>query len=149
MRQIDDSVGRILERVDLSDSVVFFTSDHGDYAGNRGLLRKIPWIPYDDLARVPLVAAGRDVAGGRRSGQLVQSCDIPLTLLDYAGVTPPPGVDFGSAACVRCSKTERTPTPATRGVLRNERRIVDGATGPAQVRLDAGLGRRRVVRRDA
>ena len=96
VRQIDDSVGRILERVDLSDSVVFFTSDHGDYAGNRGLLRKIPWIPYDDLARVPLIAAGRDVAGGRRSGQLVQSCDIPLTLLDYAGVTPPPGVDFGT-----------------------------------------------------
>lgn len=96
VRQIDDSVGRILERIDLSDSIVFFTSDHGDYAGHRGMLRKIPWIPYEDLARVPFVVAGRDVDGGRRATQLVQSCDIPLTCLDYAGVAPPPGVEWSS-----------------------------------------------------
>ena len=92
---------RRLHRVDpgparSAKSVVFFTSDHGDYAGNRGMLRKIPWIPYDDLALVPLVVAGPDVVGGRRLPDLVQSCDLALTCLDYAGVDVPPGVDFGT-----------------------------------------------------
>jgi choline-sulfatase len=87
--QIDDAVGRILESVDLSRSIVFLTSDHGDYAGHRGLLQKVPWIPFDDLARVPLVVAGFDVVGGRRVSSLVQSCDFALTCLDYAGLTVP------------------------------------------------------------
>jgi choline-sulfatase len=96
VKQIDDSIGSILERLDRANSVVFFTSDHGDYAGNRGMLRKFPWIPYDDLARVPLVVAGPDVSGRRRWPDLVQSCDIALTCLDYAGVDLPPGIDFGT-----------------------------------------------------
>ena len=84
--QIDDAVGRILELVDMTQSVIFFTSDHGDYAGHRGLLQKNPAIPFDDLARVPLVVAGFDVVGGRRVSSLVQSCDFSLTCLDYAAV---------------------------------------------------------------
>lgn len=86
IRQIDDAVGEILEEVDLSRSIVFFTSDHGDYAGHRGMLKKVPWIPFDDLARVPLVVAGQGVVGGRRVSTLVQNCDFALTCLDYAGV---------------------------------------------------------------
>src|SRR5262249_9430450 len=46
VKQIDDSVGRIVEGLNLDNTVVFFTSDHGDYSGNRGMLRKTPWIPY-------------------------------------------------------------------------------------------------------
>ena len=72
--------------VDLDSTVVFFTSDHGDYSGHRGLMRKDPWIPFDDLARVPFLAVGRDIAGGRRVGSLVQSFDFTLTALDFAGV---------------------------------------------------------------
>jgi arylsulfatase len=86
MRQIDDSIGKILDELDLTRSVVFFTSDHGDYAGHRGVLRKAPWIPFDDLARVPLVVAGIGVAGSRRVATLVQSSDFVPTCLEYAGV---------------------------------------------------------------
>jgi arylsulfatase len=89
VKQIDDAVGRILERIDLTRSVVFFTSDHGDYSGHRGMLGKVPWIPFDDLARVPLVVAGYDVLGGRRVLDLVQNCDFALTCLDYAGIEVP------------------------------------------------------------
>ena len=92
IRQIDDSVGRILGHIDSSSSVVFFTSDHGDYAGHRGMLKKVPWVPFDDLAHVPLVVSGYDVIGGRRETSLVQSCDFALTCLDYAGVEIPPGI---------------------------------------------------------
>jgi len=96
VKQIDDALGRIVDQLDLAESVVFFTSDHGDYAGNRGLLKKKPWIPYDDLARVALVVAGCGIEGGRRVGELVQSCDFALTALDFADVAIPAGVEFST-----------------------------------------------------
>jgi arylsulfatase A-like enzyme len=96
IRHIDHAVGRILEQLDLSKTVVLFTSDHGDYSGHRGLLRKAPWIPFDDLARVPLVLSAPDARGGRRVPSLVQTSDFPLTCLDYAGVDPPAGIEFDS-----------------------------------------------------
>jgi len=92
LRQIDDAMGRLLEQIDLDCTGVFFTSDHGDYAGHRGLLRKAPWIPFDDLARVPLVAAGLDFAQGTKVPSLVQSSDLPQTWLDLVGIDPPEGL---------------------------------------------------------
>ena len=96
VKQIDDALGRILASLDLDSTLLLYTSDHGDYAGHRGLMRKTPWVPFDDLARVPLVMAGGPVAGGRRVTEVVQSCDLALTCLDAAGLEPPRGVDFGT-----------------------------------------------------
>ena len=93
VNQIDVAVGHIIDQLDLSRSVLFFTSDHGDYAGHRGLLMKQPWIPFDDLARVPFFATGADVAGGRSISTLVQTPDFAVTCLDYAGVELP-GASF-------------------------------------------------------
>ncbi len=87
--QIDDAVGRILEHIDLARTLVVFTSDHGDYAGHRGLLQKVPWIPFDDLARVPLVVAGLDANCGERVSSLVQSYDFVPTCLDYTNINIP------------------------------------------------------------
>ena len=83
MKQIDDALPHASrpQLTRTSQSIVFFTSDHGDYAGHRGLMRKNPWIPFDDLARVPFFVAGGGVAGGRRVPQLVQSCDVASTCL--------------------------------------------------------------------
>jgi arylsulfatase A-like enzyme len=87
--QIDDAIATIVEHVDFSRSLMLFTSDHGDYSGHRGLMRKSPIISFDDLARVPMFATGLGVTPGRRVAEVVQSCDIPLTLLDYAGIDAP------------------------------------------------------------
>ena len=88
IKHIDDAVGRLIEQLDMTSTLVAFTSDHGDYAGHRGLMRKTPWMPFDDLARVPLFYAGLGVAGGRVVPNLVQSYDFALTALDYAGLAP-------------------------------------------------------------
>lgn len=112
VKQIDDALGRLLAQLDLTSTLVFFTSDHGDFAGHRGLMRKNPWVPFDDLARVPFLIAGGHVAGGRRVPQLVQSCDIALTCLDFAGIARPDGVDFDT---------------------RSLRPILDGSAGPADL----------------
>lgn len=84
--QIDDAVGEIVTELDLADAIVWFTSDHGDYGGRRGLVRKIPWIPFDDLARVPTFVTGGIVTGPpRREPSPTQSFDFATTCLDLSG----------------------------------------------------------------
>jgi len=89
IRQIDDAVGELLEHVDLDNTVVFVTTDHGDYYGRRGRWLKTPGVPFDDLARVPFFCAGTGCEGGRRETGLVQNSDIALTCLELAGVKGP------------------------------------------------------------
>jgi arylsulfatase len=89
VRHIDDVIGQVLMRFPPDRSYVAFTSDHGDYGGHRGLANKAPWIPFDDLLRVPLVVTGPGVARGRRVDALVQSSDLALTFCDAAGIDVP------------------------------------------------------------
>lgn len=95
IRHIDDSMGAILGALDAEKSVTFFTSDHGTYSGHRGLIGKVPWLPFDDLAKVALACRAPDGRPGARISAPVQSFDVAMTCLDYAGITPPPGVFDG------------------------------------------------------
>jgi choline-sulfatase len=86
VRQIDDGIGRLLDALPGERTLVWYTSDHGDYAGHRGLLQKVPWIPFDDLVRVPLIMAGPGVMAGRIVDDIVQPYDLVPTCLQAAGV---------------------------------------------------------------
>ena len=128
VKQIDDAVGRLLDALDFTQTVVFFTTDHGDYAGNRGLLRKMPTFPFDDLARVPFFVSGASVAGRHRVDQVVQSYDFALTCLDLAGVTPPRTPCSTRRACDRSCKTAPRCDPRATGFQRN---VIAHGDGPA------------------
>ena len=56
-RLADESLGTVLEALEDSgewdDTVVIFTSDHGDMCGSHGLRSKGPFV-YDEIMRVPL-----------------------------------------------------------------------------------------------
>jgi choline-sulfatase len=117
IRQVDDAVGRLVDLLDLDETVLCFTSDHGDYSGHRGLMRKHPWIPFDDLARVPLFVTGRRIEGGRQVEDPVQSYDVALTYLDYAGVAPPAGVDFDARSLRPVLEDRAGPDDRERTVL--------------------------------
>src|SRR5690606_36100872 len=71
------------------NTVVIFTSDHGDYLGDHQLLLKGP-IHYRGLTRVPFI--WRDPAGAPASHgneqALVSTIDIAPTILGRAGVKP-------------------------------------------------------------
>ncbi len=102
IRQIDDALGRLLVLLPRDRTLITFTSDHGDFGGHHGLAGKVPWIPFDDLVRVPLVVAGAGVDGGRTVTSLVQSSDLALTFCDLAGVGPPvPLEEFDSVPLTR------------------------------------------------
>lgn len=84
---IDDAIGTVLKELDASglrdDTIVLFTSDHGDFMGDHQLLFKGP-IHYQSLIRVPLIVNSRRFQPGR-SSQLHSTIDLAPTILDLAG----------------------------------------------------------------
>lgn len=101
IKYVDDAVGEVMKKIDLSNTIVFFLSDHGDYGGHRGYLGKIPWIPFDDLAKVPFFVTGAGVVGGRRISEPVQSFDCVPTALEFAAIkSPMPDMDAVSLVSV-------------------------------------------------
>ena len=87
--QIDHQLGRVLAKLDAmgltGETVVVFTSDHGEFLGNHGLLHKGP-PPYGDLCRVSFVMAGPGVPEGARTTAPSSHLDLMPTLLELAGV---------------------------------------------------------------
>lgn len=87
--QVDHQVGRILDALratgQLENTLIIFTSDHGEMLGDHGIYLKGPYF-YDPAVRVPLVIAwAGTIAGGRRSEAFVELLDLAPTLLEAAG----------------------------------------------------------------
>jgi len=96
--EVDHWVGRILETLEeegLADNtIVVFTSDHGEFMGEHLRYGKGPWAP-DVVSRVPLIVRVPEALGGcsgRTVGDIVECVDIVPTLLDAAGIPVPPDV---------------------------------------------------------
>lgn len=90
---VDDEVGRILQALEdeglADDTLVVFTSDHGEMLGDHQLMLKGPFM-YDCAVRVPLIARWPgQLPAGHRVPDLVQWIDLAPTFLDAAGVAPP------------------------------------------------------------
>ncbi|MBO9355382.1 choline-sulfatase [Bordetella petrii] len=89
---IDDQVGRLLDTLRqcqlADDTVVVFTSDHGEMLGERGMWYKQNF--FEPSVRVPLLihAPGESLAGGKRVRQPVTLLDLLPTLLELAGGEP-------------------------------------------------------------
>lgn len=88
---VDKAIGEIvgtLKRLGLAENtVVAFTSDHGDYMGDHGILLKGP-MHYQGLIRVPLIWADPAASPPTSTDALVSTLDIPATILARAGVQP-------------------------------------------------------------
>jgi len=101
---VDRAVGRLLERVEslglMEETAILFTSDHGFYFGEHGILGKglfskgdeaIEWhrCPlYDEVTRIPLIVH-LPKAKAKRVDALVTSPDLMPTILELAKVAVP------------------------------------------------------------
>lgn len=89
---IDDAVGRVLAKLEAlgerDNTIVIFTSDHGDYMGDHSLMLKL-LLHYQGLIRVPFIwnDPAAEVSDQTDSG-LASSIDIPATILARAGIQP-------------------------------------------------------------
>ena len=85
---IDHNVGRVIaclrEKDILDETIIIYTSDHGDHMGERGLYLKGPML-YDSLINVGMIVRGPGVAAGRSENSPITTLDVGATFCDYAG----------------------------------------------------------------
>lgn len=97
MREIDDQLGRVFAWLDETgqwdNTLIAFTSDHGEQLGDHYLLGKIGY--FDELFRVPLVIKDptRASTPGRIEDAFTESVDILPTIVDWLGGPPPRACD--------------------------------------------------------
>ncbi|MDQ4099529.1 MAG: sulfatase-like hydrolase/transferase [Chloroflexota bacterium] len=96
VRFVDDQVKRLLDTLEetglLEDTLIIFTTDHGEYLGEHGLIRKSNAL-YDCLVRVPLLVSWPSVVrAGERRSELVETVGVMPTILDLLGWPIPAGV---------------------------------------------------------
>jgi arylsulfatase A-like enzyme len=89
VKLIDDQVGRILKTLDetgkADNTVIIFTSDHGDMMGGHGMVWKSTRSFYEEIVRVPLLISYRGKFKPGVSQRAVDSTDFMPTLLELAG----------------------------------------------------------------
>jgi arylsulfatase A-like enzyme len=108
---VDDAIGAVLAALDRSgrrdDTVVIFTSDHGDHLGDHRLMLKGA-EQYQSIVRVPFIWSDPQ-AGARlkRSGALGSTMDIGATVLERARIEPASGMQARSLLPAAAGATVR------------------------------------------
>lgn len=125
---IDDAIARVLAQLEASgqadNTVVIFTSDHGDYMGDHGLMLKL-LLHYQGLIRVPFVLY--DPASNNQNelvSELASSVDISSTILARAGIQPYNGIqgrDLLSSEAPDCVVVEEDSQRSMTGFDRPQR----------------------------
>jgi len=98
VENIDRWAGILLEEIrkrgELANTLVVWSSDHGEMLGDHGRWGKS--LPYQPSIGVPLVVAGAGAKPGQVSDALVSVMDLTATFLDYAGNPRPREMDSRS-----------------------------------------------------
>ena len=90
IEHLDHQLGRVLRLIP-RDTIVLFTSDHGEMLGDHRWMRKR--LPYEPSVRVPMLLRVPGQSGGGVDDRAVELMDVMPTLLEAAGVTVPESVE--------------------------------------------------------
>ena len=96
VKQIDDQMGILFDYLDakglFENTMIVFTSDHGDYLGDHWMGEKD--LFHEPSVRIPLIIydprASADATRGSASQALVESIDLAPTFLEFFGGDPCP-----------------------------------------------------------
>ncbi len=90
--QLDWALGLFLDCLEqrgmADNTVIVFTSDHGEFLGDHGIPAKAPFL-LDCMLHVPCIYRGPGVPHAVRSDELTESVDIFPTLCGLAGIDTP------------------------------------------------------------
>ncbi len=85
---LDDCIGRVIKALEakgvLDETIIVFTSDHGELLGDHGLIRKGP-TPYQQVLNIPLLISGPGITAGDVK-QITNHIDIKATLCDLLDI---------------------------------------------------------------
>lgn len=107
---IDDRVGAMLATLEatgqLENTLIIFTSDHGEIHGHHGIWHK-GLHAFEDGQRVPLLMRGPGCAPRGTVPALANLVDVPRTILAAAGAESPPGTQGHDLGPVLRGEAER------------------------------------------
>lgn len=111
VRLIDQQMGRILDALERSglaeNTLVIFTTDHGELLGDHGLWMKGPFH-YEQLVRIPMLMRWPGgFAGGQRHSALINQVDLAPTVLAAVGQPLPAELDGVNALPLLRGQTTR------------------------------------------
>jgi len=115
-------IGELERRGELENTIVVFSSDHGEMLGDHDRWGKN--VPYEASLCVPLIVAGPNIAT-QRSNALVSLIDVGATFLDYARADRPDGMTAQSFRPLLEGKTNSHRDYISSGVF-NWRLVTDG-----------------------
>jgi arylsulfatase A-like enzyme len=131
---VDDAIGQVMRALEASgradDTVLIFTSDHGDHLGDHKLMLKGA-EQYQSILRVPFVWTEPQTGRAARAGSLGSTIDIPATILERARIAPFAGIQGRSLLPV--IHGERDAVRDAAFVQFDSQRPLVGPIGPARV----------------
>ncbi len=131
----DMLAGRVLDALEecnmADNTIVIYTSDHGDFAGEHGCTEKHDPILYDSLTRMPfIIQLPPDFPRGRQIDAMMEQIDLAPTIMELCGLEIPRWIQGRSLAPLLEGRTDshREFVTSQGGVEReaiDRRRLVD------------------------
>ena len=119
VRDMDRRLGQLLwalkQSGQIDNTIILFTSDHGERAGAHGMRQKAGTI-YREETNVPMIIVHPDARGGQSTRGLMGAIDIAPTLMHFAGLSTDdihqkfpglPGINVGGLVTAPTVATER------------------------------------------
>ncbi len=129
LRENDRCIGQVLDALDdlnlWENTIVVFTSDHGELCGSHGGLRNKGPVSYEQNVHVPMIVVHPNVKGGQSTQALTSHIDILPTLVGLTGapqeivdeiIRDLPGRDFSS---ILANPSIASPDAVRPGILFN------------------------------
>ena len=90
---LDHCIGRIMTSLEdaglMEDTIIIYTSDHGEMLGDKGLWTKM--VMYEASAGIPMIISGGDIPKGKVTATGAHLLDIATTVVEGVGLEKPEG----------------------------------------------------------
>ncbi len=134
LAELDELTGSLLDALEarglLARAVVVLTSDHGELLGEHHMLDH-QYALHEELLRVPLVVRAADGLASGRDPRPVANFDVFATLLELAGIEPPPGTRARSLLAPLARRARLAEEPAASSVGIDQVRAAHPAFDPS------------------
>lgn len=92
--QVDDAVGRVVEKLEelgvKDDTIIVYLADHGEFAGEHGIVEKAPGIGFKCVTQIPMIwSYGKKLKQGVRTDAMIESVDMLSTICSLADLPKP------------------------------------------------------------
>lgn len=96
--QVDDAIGTVINKIEelgiREETIILYMTDHGEFAGEHGMIEKAPGIGFRCVTRVPMIVSWKNkIPEGEVRNEIIESVDILPTLSKMAGLPDPDWTD--------------------------------------------------------